>query len=415
MLVSVWSTIKDFTSTNSNLTWLNPHRKIEQFGIKLAATVALLGVGTTISIVHNNHRIYEQLMTINNAGATSTFSKSSDVTLKLGTTRMSPNGKMAFVPVTFSSTSSMSRDPNNYKIFVWTSNNKPLKYHVRGQFVFYGTTGRAVLVLTSPEKIANQPLFVYFRNDKHIPTAEEADADSSMTNAGANNNYGKYDVAMFKINPGARSVQKEHRVDANVNDDAGVEAIYGEIFGNSDERNIHKVINHDRTKIEQNQMVADQEYSALKSEGFDVPAKPKWTKDSWRPFDMVDIKTNKTKNGHNAQTYSYTASEDPDQANFPGTLNGKNGITTQTQNTNKANNDSSGDQNVGGTQEDPSIQWNNLTKAWTNILNLKRDIYITQYTQLARIYQQKKSIFEQTEVGTTHHVVIKSPVKVEKK
>lgn len=410
-----WSRFKDRAGS---VKWFDSHRKIEQFGIKLMAWTAFLGVGFTISTVNNRHRVYEELMTVNNAGSTSTFSKTQDVTLTLGSSRLSQDKKTAYIPVTFSATDEMSHQANNFKIFVWTSDNKPLQYHVNGRFVMFGTTGRATLVLKSPESIKNQPLFIYFRNDKKIPSEDEATADANMTNNpdGGSSAYGKYDVARFKVNPGSRVVQRTSRLDANIDTDDGLEDLYETIFGTSDVKKVRKNIRNDQRRINQNMVRAHQLESELKDEGFNVPKEPAWMSSSWRPFDAVNIKTGMTKNGQRAASYSYDANNDPDNVSFPNSLTGKDGETTDnsgnTSNNQSDQNDSN--ENIGGTQSDPSDQWSKLVQAWQRIQTLKRDIYINQYTQLAKVYKQEKSILNQTSVGSYSHVKIKSPVKVKK-
>lgn len=402
----------------------DPHHVIERQTIWIGCSVGLLIGGVAVSQIHYNHIRYEQLMRVDQSGATSHFSKTQNTVLTLGKTHLSSDDKTAFIPLTFSSTDNVGISAKNYRFYVTAASGKAMTYKVRGNFIMYGTTGRGVLVLHSPTKIENQPLALFVINQKKVSTVDEANEDDTMDQASADTTeFGKYDVAPFKINPGAIEVAKHSRIDATAQEPL---PIYEQLFGSGDIQKIYKSINKDKSQIKKYDRAASALIERLKDAGYDVPKAPDWMADDWQPEDAINLKTGKTRNGKNALTYKRQSTSDASSNNqYPTNLTNRDGTTTadaseQRQNSDNssnsdANSESGNANNIGGTATDPATQWQNLQQAWNQVETLKIDMYVTQYQRLYRSRHQNKNVLRQTTIGPGHAVVQKGKVEVEKK
>lgn len=399
---------KDKTTTgkvkDNVVSIFDPHHVIERQTVWMAVSVGLLVGGFGYSQLHYNHQQYETLMTVDQSGSTATFSKTSSTTLTLGKTHLSTDGKTAFIPISFNSTDNVGIMANDYKVYVGASTGKIMPYKVHGQMIMYGANGRAVIVLKSNKKIVNEPLALFILNNKKVATVDEADADSTIENNSTSSEFGKYDVAAFKVNPGAVDVKRHERLDAKPTE---VQSIYEELFGSDDIKNIHKAIAKDNAKIDKYKNAASALVERLTSEGYSVPSEPAWMKDSWRPFDAVNLKTGRTANGKSALSYqpSSSSDDDKDSVTFPDSLKNSDGTTTadasSSSNSSSSSSSSSTNNDANATtQSDPATQWNNLQTAWSQIKTIKRDIYVTQYAQLYKIRKQEKSILKQASIGS---------------
>lgn len=409
------------------------HHGIERYTIGFALAISLLTSGFVVSQVNFNHLQYEELMKVDGAGSTATFSKTKNVILTLGKMRLSSNRKTAYVPFTFSTTDNVGIHAKDYRFYVTDASKKPMKYKVRGNFIMYGTTGRGVLVLQSPTRIVNEPLVLFIINQKHVQTINNNDEDNTMANASTDDvNFGKYDVAPFKINPGAIDVQQHRRVDTDPTD---LIAVYEQLFGSGDISQIHKRIESDKKAIRKNQEAASALRERLEDAGYEVPKNPDCLKNSWRPGDTINIKTGKTADGHNALTYSVSDNSNADKLtkldpnnDYPNTLKNKDGTTTSdaaksnSGNTNadvsssstSSNTSSNAANQIGGTATDPGQQWQQLVQAWETIFELKRDIYVTQYQQLYRIRHQERHVTQHSTIGPMKSVKQVGKVEVDK-
>lgn len=404
----------------------DPHHVIERQTIWIGCSVGLLIGGVAVSQIHYNHVRYEQLMRVDQSGATSHFSKTQNTVLTLGKTHLSSDHKTAYIPLTFSSTDNVGIHAKDYRFYVTAASGKAMTYKVRGNFIMYGTTGRGVLVLHSPTKIQNQPLALFVINQKKVSTVDQADEDNTMDQASADTTeFGKYDVAPFKINPGAIDVAKHSKIDAKATDPL---PIYEQLFGAGDTRQIYKAINKDKTQIEKYNKAADALIERLKDAGYDVPKSPAWMAKDWQPDDAINLKTGKTRNGKNALTYHPQTTDNASSNNqYPTNLTNRDGTTTADASADRQNNSDSsssdadanaesGNANaIGGTATDPASQWQNLQQAWNEVETLKTNLYVTQYQRLYRNRHQSKSVLRQTTIGPGHAVVQKGKVEVKDK
>lgn len=412
--------------TRRSFSFFDPHHVIERQTVYIGLSIGLLAGGMTVSQIHYNHVRYEQLMKVDQAGATSNFSKTNNTTLTLGKTHLSTDNKTAFIPITFSSTDNVGIKANNYRFYVLAASGKAMQYKVSGHFIMYGTTGRGVLVLHSPTKIENQPLVLFVINQKKVSTVDEQNEDDTMDTTDTNSReFGKYDIAPFKINPGATDVHSHSKIDETMNNPEGV---YESLFGSSDIQEIRKNIRSDQRRIKKQEAAASALRERLQDAGYEVPANPDWVKDSWRPDDAINLQTGKTANGKSALTYQ-ASSQESGQDTFPTSLKNKDGSTTSDAQANSQSDDdnANGDSSqagadsssnnanqIGGTASDPATQWSKLQQAWTNIKQAKRDLYVVQYQRLYKIRHKSRNILSQATVGAGKNVVQKGKVEVAK-
>lgn len=414
-----------------SFSFFDSHHGIERQTLYICGALTLLTSSFVVSQLHYNHVRYVMLEKVDQAGATSSFSKTNNVVLTLGKTRLSLDRHTAFIPITFSSTDNVGIKAKNYKFYIAASDGKPMDYRVTGHFIMYGSVGRSILVLHSPTTIKNQPLVLFIVNQKKVPTVNSDEEDQEMEQQDANaTDFGKFDVAPFKINPGATDVKKHKRIQSSYTQ---VEDLYEQIFGSKDVHQIRKGIDADNRQIKHNKQAAAALVERLKSEGYEVPKTPDWVHDNWRPHDAINLETGKTRNGHNALTYQPQSDENSTDQ-FPTSLKNKDGSTTDDYDNQQNNADadsstssnssssdnqtsngsSTGANTVGGTQTDPAKQWSDLQTAWANIKQLKQDIYVTKYQSLYRIRRQEQSILDQSSIGPGKLVVQKGQVKENK-
>lgn len=395
-----------FLKKISTLHLFNPHRKIERFGINLVVGFSLLFFGATISFMTYHHKQFVKMMTVDSNGSVSDFSRTDDVSLTLNKIKMSKDHHHAYIPVTFSDISKMSPLAKSYKVVIWTAKDRAkILYHVKGHLVMFGPTGRAVLVLDSTEKIQSQPLLVYIINTKKIPSNTVDDVASQDKNS----EYGNYDVAMFKINPGAYSIQKHADVINNldINSKNGIGLLYHYSFGDKDIKSLQAQIKSKNSLIKKNLAIANNLITQLKLAGYHVPDAPKYLKSNWRPFDVVNVNTGKTATGIDFDNYDYDSNSDPDLVAFSDTLQNSNGSDMHDSSAEMSNET----ETTAGTNA--AQQWSDLQTAWTNIFQAKREIYVDIYGQLSKIKHQENNIFSQTTVGKQSNVVLRSPVEVD--
>ena len=406
-------------------SWFDPHHGIERQTIMVGVSLLFLTGGFVVSQHHLSHERYVQTMTVDSAGTTATFSKSTSTVLTLGKTQLSPDQKTAYIPVTFSSMDNVGIKAANYRIYVAAADGKTMPYRMSGRFIMFGSKSRAVILLHSPKKIQNQPLGIAIMNSKKVSTVSQAAADdaveSNTSGSTDSSEFGKYDVAAFKVNPGATDVTNTKKNSRITVDSEDVQAVYETVFATKDIKSVRKQIAADNKKIGQYESAADGLIERLMNAGYVVPNAPKWLSDSWRPYDAVNLKTGKTANGKDVATYiadGGSSNDDPDAVEYASTLTNKDGTTTAdadsaSQADSSSSSDDSGSDTGQTTQTSASDQWSSLQQAWDTIKDLKRDIYVTQYASIYKFREQNKSIKTQSSiVGNTH---FKQISKVESK
>lgn len=377
--------------------FFDSHHVIERQTILMGTSVVLLVSGFVVSTVHNNNVQHQILMKVDQSGTESNFSKTSDVTITLGKTYLSSDRKTAFVPITFNTLDKTGINANNYKLFLGDAANKKMQNKYSGNLILYPSTNRGVVVLKSNSVIKNQPLVLFIMNLKNVSSVDEVNMDSisSANKDGDNLAFGGYDVAPFKINPGATTVAKREKLSV---DPKNIHGVYTSIFKSSDESDVQKDIKKDQKKIEQNIDVAKELRSRLELAGYEVPGNPPWLNDDWRPYDAVNLETGKTKNDKDVLSYvPSSADDDADKVDFPTNLNNKDGSTTDS-NSVTDNSDSS---STNTTQATPAQQWSDLQSAWNAVKKLKRDIYVTQYKKLYKYRKEDSDILKQASISKT--------------
>ena len=137
--------------------------------------------------------------------------------------------------------------------------------------------------------------------------------------------------------------------------------------------------------------------------GFKVPKDPAWMADNWRPFDVVNAETGKTKTGKDAITYvnengSEDMTHDKDDESFPDTLPSTSDIKMDEQS------DSQGRQ--------ASALWQDLCDRWNSVHSKKRQIWVNDQAKLYQINQQRHRQKTMTTIGPSAKNVAISRIKV---
>ena len=377
------------------------HHVIERQTIVMTASVLLLGSSFIVSTMRKNDLEYAQLMKVDQSGTSSSFSKTDSTKITLGKTYLSSDKKTAYIPITFNTLDKTGINANDYKVYVGDATGKKMDAKFDGRLMLYPSKLRGVVVLNSSEKIQNQPLVMFILNMKNVKTL--ADLESSVDNDGvnasnSNDTFGNYDVAPFKINPGATDVTKRSKINI---DSTSLKDVYASIFKTNDESKVESHIKKDQDEIQKNIEVAKELEQRLKLAGYEVPDEPAWMKESWRPYDTIDLKTGKTAKGDDALTYVPASSNlDSDDVEFPSTLNNQDGT-----NTNDASMQSSESSDSERSDNDetstPSSQWSDLIRAWRNVKELKRDIYVNQYKLLYKYRTDERSVLKQASISSS--------------
>lgn len=348
-----------------------------------------------------NVLIHQMQMKVDSAGTTATFSKSTDTTLTLNKTHLSKNGKTAYIPITFNSFDSVGIKADDYRLAVKPTDMKPMAYRLTGRLVLFQSANRGVIVITADKKIENEPLSIAILNTTSVAkgtTTDDGDVDDVESDTGDSGDidWGKHDGLMFICNPGTTEAQAHTRLDAAPTD---AKALYQQIFNSDDKQTIERKIKANQQKIRQNRAAAQALRERLSASGYDVPKNPAWIRDDWRPYDAVNLKTGRTANGKDVNTYvadSEETDQNDDTENYPQNLKGRHGKTTEDDNS--TNGDSNADSSNG-----PAQQWTDLQDAWTAILEEKRDIYVTQYSNLYITKKSLQDVLDNATVGQSKY------------
>lgn len=367
-------------------------------GIILSLMTATVGYAE----VHHHNQVVRQEMTVNPSGTQVKFSKAG-ATFTLNKAVLSHDGKWAFIPFKISDMTYLPNNPAKYQVLIQAKGNKHtrLAYKPVMRLILFGSTGKGAIAIYSATKIQNQPVNFYLINLKQLAQSSDSSSISSDTLGASNSDAGmkalshKYDLISFSANPGAAQVQKAKRTDASL-DNKGM--LYMSLFGGRSDAGIRAAIKKDQKTIAQQKDMIAEDKSKLTQMGFDVPNDPAWMKDDWRPFDVVNAETGKTKTGKNADDYlsdanqSGTASKDKDDVDFPDTLTSKRGI--------KMNADGDNSNTKGNPQgQQASALWQDLQSRWESVHKAKRDIWVNQQSNLYDIKAERDQQKEQTTVG----------------
>lgn len=396
----------------ANLT--DQHRKIEHWGTRMAVILSLMTVTVCYAEVSYHNQVVRQEMTVNPSGTQVQFSKAK-ATLTLKKAVMSRDGHWSFIPFTLSNMKYLPNDPSQYQILLQAKNGKHAKlaYKPVMRLILFGSSGKGAIALYSATGVQNQPVNFFIVNKKPLANADPGDIQSDAT-YGSQSQLGtqflqkKYDIVSFSANPGAENVQKAKRTDATISDKAG---LYMGIFGGRSTKAIHEQIKRDYAKINQNMDMINEDKSKLTQMKFELPKDPAWMQPSWRPFDVVNPKTGKTKTGKNALNYinsqsssDDTASADKDAVKFPATLKSNGDIKM----------DASGTSTSSSQGAEASDIWQDLQTRWQNIESWKRDIWVTQQAKLYAVRQDRETQKEQTTIGPSSGNMPISKIRIRK-
>ena len=408
---------------------VDPHRKMERKFVSYIMAFMIFITGVGLSVTHIVHVNNVKQMTVDGAGTTKTFSRSgSNITLLKS--HVSSDGETAYIPFEMTDFGKISVNTEHFRVGIHPNGHGKLTYVPSGQFVLFGSSGDGVIILHDKHGIMNEPLNIFIRNTRQLSSSYNKQADSDTDDAVDSGNSQqmkqleqKYDLLNFSVNPGSKNAVKQYKVNYTVHQPL---ELYKILFAYQKEFKIKKAIKHDLKAADNNVELANEYRSRLETDGFDVPADPKWVKKSWRPFDAFDWKTHKLANGKSVDDMSSNSgdttndpNDDPDKSDYPDTLKGKDGQTMNSnsgssqggladQNNNQSGNDSDDDNSTS-----PATLWQQLTAAWDQVKQLKRDAYVTQPIQLYQAQQDAKRQAKGMSYVGSPNVTVRGKVKIE--
>lgn len=401
--------------TQSRSFWVNlfgQHNKIEHWGLTIAILTGVTMMGLVwCGVVHHN-RVIQRLETVNASGTQVKFSRTKS-SFVLHKTVVSKDGKWAFIPFNFTNASALSNNANDYRVMIMARGNKhaTLSYHPEIRMILFGPSGKGCIAIGSATKVQNQPITVFLINRKYLAAGLDSDNTGSQqtsynfmhgskTQSGLAALQKKYDFLTFSVNPApTEALESKNRPDITFENKA---ELYDNLFGHKNVNHSRATIAKDWQQVKAKKALADQDRNKLIQMGYDVPEAPKWMDDNWEPFDTVNMKTKKTKNGHSALSYTTIDSDaDKDNVTEPDTLKNKNGKTMgeQVNGKSQANQDSSSnnsDNTEGASDQD---LWSTLTQTWDEVHQLKRDIFVTQRVNILQYNEEKNEQNSQTSIG----------------
>lgn len=383
-----------------NTLRFDSHKKLERRIFYTGASLFVLVLGVGISYHHTQYEAYVQSQKLTNYNSSVSFSKSNSVTMTLQKMCLSSDKKTAFVPFTFNNLDSISSDANNYYVLVLPSSGS-LQYYPSGQLILFGTSGRGVIELHNESGFKSQPLKVLIRNDKNLNTSDD-DANSDVSDTSDSLIAAieqKYDMLDFTINPGASDAKT-----VNVGSSNTPTELYDAIFGAQDIASINKANKKNEAAIQKDKALATEYRQRLASQGFNVPADPKWMADDWKPYDWVqddgvpyNLRDKLTAKQQQQNVIDGTVklptdqTDDPDGSTFPSVLKRADGSTTndaQSTNGPAAAGDvgnNSADSSINGNASDPASTWSSLQSVWLDVKTNKRRIYSVNAMTLFQI------------------------------
>lgn len=389
---------------------LNSHKKIERkimsFSLMLGVFIFSIFLGT----YHNSNYNKEQASIVTGEGTTVNFSKTSDPEFNLKKIQLSSDKKTAYVPFQFNSMENLSTDANNYKVFVLPTAGK-LSYKPTGQLIMFGTTGKGAIIIHSSNEIPNEPLHILLRNDKNLSTDESDQDDEAMSTRGMSSlNIAKQktDMLDFRINPASKQVISNKELGTKDTSSK----LYNQLFAKEMLKKITDNNKQNEKNIKINISQSEEYMRRLKVQGFDVPNQPKWLSEDWKPFDaigsdgvpqnLVGKMTSEEAASKGYDDTNVNAENNPDvsEKDLPEKLKRADGSTTEDNNNSSYGNysdDNIDQQSDSSSDESPATTWANLRTSWTNILQYKRTIYVTN---AAAIFQLESVVKSQDNVAS---------------
>lgn len=397
---------------------ISKHKKMEHLTlIFLCATTVFVGSFTTSCVLGYKHdvAVAQQTTSLSDQLA---FSKTDGASVSLQPLVKSKDGHTAYMPFTVSDMSNLPTNANKYKTII-VPKAKRSNQKIKAELVVFGSTGNMCLKISSNTKIEPNTLQAIIRNNSKMSNTT-TDANDGLNSDFSTNDEtlsqlaNKYDILTFAFNPGAikgGGVSKK-----TVVDDATLSDVYNTCFLSKQRDSIEKDVKHQKQIISQNLAAAKDYRERLETLGYEVPKDPDFIKDDWRPFNTVNPKTGKMKNGSSVSTQNIQNqnSDSPDAEvlnNLPQFLPNKrlgdnamqNAANQLNANTNA---DTNSDNNATANNTDAATIWSNLQNTWTNILSAKQQIYVTDNAQLYNLRQLRETVDHSISVSNSKHVIV---------
>lgn len=344
-------------------------------------------------------------MTTTEYGTQLSFSKTSTPQLTLHRPITNKSRTLMYIPITISDNEQqLSTNANHYTMVVRPT-VKNINYKLKANYIIFGTTGDTAIRLESNKPMKPNTLMIILRNNDNLRNAGTNNADNNteadtdqLTNTNAPIDLTalgqKNDITAFNVNPAAKNVTINNKIDnANTGD-----KLYHVIYSTDQINKVKKKIAKEQHHIKDDLKLANELTEQLTNDGYKVPTPPAYTKADWRPYNTVDPKTGDIKNGGNVLSTNTSAennsNQNPDSTSFPTTLPNKQ------YGDNAMNNQAA----QGNSQTTPLTLWQNLQSTWQDILTTKQDIYVTQNAKIFMINYATKQQNDAYSVQKAKHV-----------
>lgn len=261
------------------------HRKIERLIRTFFIAIAIFVFGGAYSIYHGTVVQKEKLQAITPIGSSVSFSKTG-ATLTTTKPYISADEKTAFVPFTFSSMEDLTTDAERYYTLIGSTQNI-LGYSPLVQFILFGETGRGSFIIHGKPKVTSEVIQLYLRNDKLLISEKDSEASSlDGSLAGLNEAAKLYDLIYLVVNPAAKNVTREKKLNTMKVD---AEVLYATLFANEDVKEIQETIKSSRKAIEVLNVRILEYEERLTRDGYTIPKHPPYLAADWKPKDALDI------------------------------------------------------------------------------------------------------------------------------
>lgn len=376
---------------------LNKHyrleRKIAYIGTASFFLIAGLGWSTVNALSYQ----HEQTLKTVSYNTEISFTKTANVDMTINNVYLTTNRKRAYITFSFSNMDNLSVRAKNYYTFIQSAQGvtEPMSYHASGQFILFGNTGNGCFVIDTPDKISNEPITIILRNDKNL---RDPDSIATANNSASSDVLGdyakKYDLLYFKVNLGARNVDKVSHLDGDING----EKLYSKFFAQPQRDDVEQLNKSYLKRIKSAEAQVKELRYRLSKAGYVLPDNPRWLNDDWRPYDSINSETGLLENGLGSSAVLSDGSiNDPDNISYPNDLDRE---------------DNNGTLLTNPTSDSDASTYSKLQDYWNSIKQLKRKIYVNNNKSLAKINAEQREQKTAVSIGSPSRFVQSSPVKV---
>lgn len=240
------------------------HKAIERFSVMFLSLFLAMCVLMVTIVVRKNASDAEQLS--NRAIYTTAVTMSrSHVSGEVVDVMTSQDKTKAFVLLRMSSMENLSADATDYRMFLTGATENQgmadLKSQPSGGIYVFGTSGYMGVYLVNYEPYPSQILNLVIRGVKDYSSSMGEDA-GAVVSSGGDSSFQNFDQMQIYFNPGANGT---HHVDFLDADKVDIEEMYKEAIVESQEADLHGVLEADLQSMFESRRLAEQYVSRLTS------------------------------------------------------------------------------------------------------------------------------------------------------